>query len=268
SCSPLPRLLPLPPLSPSLPFSYSLLLFAQHLPRHQCRLPVVLAFQNPHLAPTPSTLYRKQSHRAPRLQQEQLLLRDQDRNAHVIPKFPQPPPFLKALLIHRRDYALPARLRRQHKRLSRQGTPALRHRPGRFLGRFHFSQKPVASARQCLDVLRPDCIVAQRLPQLLDRRIQAVLEIHKRVRRPDPRAQFLACHHFSCLLEQRRQHLHRLLLHFAFLPALIQLARANVGHIGPKSIHGFRFFCRTHRSLPILGNIANSPFLAYHFPLC
>src|SRR5208337_1296486 len=268
SCSPLPRLLPLPPLSPSLPFSYSLLLFAQHLPRHQCRLPVVLAFQNPHLAPTPSTLYRKQSHRAPRLQQKQLLLRDQDRNAHVIPKFPQPPPFLKAFLIHGRDHALPTLFRCQHKRLSRQGTPALRHCPGRFFGRFHFPQKPVSPARQRLDELRPVRIVAQRLAQLLDGRIQAVLEIHKRVRRPDPRAQFLSRHHFSRFFQQRCQHLHRLLLYLVLLPALVQLPCANVGHIGPKSIHGFRALCRTHRFLPNLGNIANSPSIAYSFPFC
>ena len=74
------------------------------------------------------------------------------------------------------------------------------------------SDKAVSTAGQRFDKTRARCGIAQRLPNLVDRRIQAVVEIDKGVGRPDLLPQIVAGDHPSGIFKQRGQDLERLFL--------------------------------------------------------
>ena len=94
----------------------------------------------------------------------------------------------------------------------------------------------VAAPMQRLDEPRIVGIVAERGAQPLDRRIQAVLEIDERPRRPQTLAQLFARHHFAGPLEHHRENFERLILQPDADAALAQLARAQIDLEGPESL--------------------------------
>ena len=86
-------------------------------------------------------------------------------------------------------------------------------------------KKTIADAGESLDKARVLGSIANRLPQLLHRRIQAVLEIDKRVGRPQRCAQHIAGHHFSPHLQQHDQDLEGLTLQLDADAVFAQLRR-------------------------------------------
>src|SRR5215472_10539202 len=88
----------------------------------------------------------------------------------------------------------------------------LQHRHG--TGR-HLTQRrdePVAAARHGLYVTRVFRGVAQGLPQLVDRDIEPVVEIDKRIGGPEPLAQLAEGHECTGALQQLKQDLKWLFL--------------------------------------------------------
>jgi len=70
--------------------------------------------------------------------------------------------------------------------------------------------------------------IPQRFPQLVDRRIQAVVEINEGIGRPVLIAKFFACDHFARPLQQDRKDVEGLFLELDPRALLAQLPRAQV----------------------------------------
>ena len=94
--------------------------------------------------------------------------------------------------------------------------------------------EPIASPRERLDEPRIFSTVAECLAQLLGRGVETVIEVDKRVRRPQPFAQGFARHDLSRALQEHRQHLKWLLLQLQFEAIAAQLARFKVDVEGPE----------------------------------
>ena len=69
----------------------------------------------------------------------------------------------------------------------------------------HRSDEPVTTPREGLDVTGGLGRVAQRLPQLPHRRVEAVVEVDERVRRPELLPQLLSGHHLARALQEQGQ---------------------------------------------------------------
>src|SRR5580693_6326185 len=85
------------------------------------------------------------------------------------------------------------------------------------------SQKSVPMARGGFDITWTLRGIAQREPQLGHRFVEAAVEIHEGVGRPQPLTQFFPRHHFARMLCQQGENLKRLLLQFDSNAAFAQL---------------------------------------------
>ena len=74
----------------------------------------------------------------------------------------------------------------------------------------HRSDEAVAPASQRLNVARTGSGIAQRLAHFVDGRIQAVVEVDKRIGGPKFLLQFFSRDHIAGAFQQERQHLERL----------------------------------------------------------
>ncbi len=97
--------------------------------------------------------------------------------------------------------------------------PAGPRRPGavgfprrRCTDRRHWRDEPIPSTRYRLDKRRRFGGIAERLPEFLYRRVEAVLEVDERVGLPETVAQVVARDNLARPVEECRQHLGRLLL--------------------------------------------------------
>ena len=114
--------------------------------------------------------------------------------------------------------------------------------------RFDLPDEPVATPRQCFDEFRLLGGIAQRLTHFLDGRIQAVLEVDKRVGLPKPFAQVVAGDQLAWTLEQRDEDLSGLFLKRDPLAIAEQVTRCQVqletseanARLGRVGLHGSR----------------------------
>jgi hypothetical protein len=81
----------------------------------------------------------------------------------------------------------------------------------RGINRFDVSEKPVAAARDRLDEARALGGVAERIPNLINCFVEAVIKINNRPRL-EPASQLLPAHQFSGFCQQYRENLEGLLL--------------------------------------------------------
>ena len=95
----------------------------------------------------------------------------------------------------------------------------------------------IATPVQRLHEPRVVGIVAKRRAKPLDRRIQAVLEVDERSRRPEKLAELLAHHNLARPIDHHRENLKRLILKPDADSPFPQLARAHVDLEGAKSLH-------------------------------
>ena len=71
--------------------------------------------------------------------------------------------------------------------------------------------------------------IVQRLAQFLDGVVQALVEIHEGIGRPDSFLEFFAGNHFTGMLEENLEDLKGLNLEFEAYPVLAQLTGTTVG---------------------------------------
>ena len=81
----------------------------------------------------------------------------------------------------------------------------------RGINHFDVSEKPVAASRNRLDEARVLGRVAERIPNLINCFVEAVIKINNRPR-PEPASQLLPAHQFSRFFQQHRENLEGLLL--------------------------------------------------------
>jgi hypothetical protein len=98
----------------------------------------------------------------------------------------------------------------------------------------------VATAGQGLNKARAFRRVSQRLPQFVDGRVEAVVEIDKRICRPDLRTQLFPSDDFPRSSQQNLQNKKRLLLQLDTRTLLAQFAGAQVDLEDPKPQQGGR----------------------------
>jgi hypothetical protein len=91
------------------------------------------------------------------------------------------------------------------KREHDQSHPSACRSAPRFVRAWYRTDKPVASSRKRFDVSRRVGGVTQRAAQPSHGRIDAVLEVHERVRGPEPRSEFFATQYFARSLQQTFQ---------------------------------------------------------------
>ena len=72
------------------------------------------------------------------------------------------------------------------------------------------------------------CRFVKRLAQLLDGGVQANIEVHKGLGRPEPPLQFFTGNDLTRMLQQHGENLERLLVQLDFQPVLAQFAGAQV----------------------------------------
>src|ERR1017187_1771583 len=72
------------------------------------------------------------------------------------------------------------------------------------------SNEPVSTASQLFDIARIGGGISQRLAHLIDRGVEAVVEVDKSVGGPELLLQLFARDHFTRPLQQQGQHLERL----------------------------------------------------------
>jgi hypothetical protein len=88
--------------------------------------------------------------------------------------------------------------------------------------------KAVPASRQRFDEARIFGGVSQSVAQLVDRRVQTVVEVNEGIGRPILGAQLFTSDHFAGPLQQDREHLERLFLEFDPCALLAQFSRAEV----------------------------------------
>ena len=88
--------------------------------------------------------------------------------------------------------------------------------------------EPISASRQCLNKSRVIGRISQRLPQLVDRRVQTVVEINEGIGRPVLGAKVFAIHHFTGPLQQDREDMKGLFLQLDPHALLAQLSLAHV----------------------------------------
>lgn len=91
------------------------------------------------------------------------------------------------------------------------------------------SNEAVSSAGQCLDVAGIARGFAERFPQLLNRRVDAVIELDHGIVRPQLQPDFLAQDHLTGMVEQHHQDLEGLLADPDFDSVLTQFTGTGIG---------------------------------------
>ena len=81
----------------------------------------------------------------------------------------------------------------------------------RDINRFDVGEKPIAASRDRLDEARAFGRVAERISNLVNCFVEAVIKINNRPR-PEPASQLLPVHQFSGFFQQHRENLEGLLL--------------------------------------------------------
>src|ERR1017187_5028346 len=97
------------------------------------------------------------------------------------------------------------------------------------------SNEPVSTASQRFDIARIGGGISQRLAHLIDRCVEAVVEVDKSVGGPELLLQLFARDHFTRPLQQQGQHLERLPLQAQHHAALAQFACAEIELKLPKA---------------------------------
>src|SRR5690242_17823932 len=97
-----------------------------------------------------------------------------------------------------------------------------------FADLFDSSEKAVSATRDGFYIPGLTGGFRQGIAQPLDGRIDAVVELHDGVVRPQPEPDLLAEHHFAGLFEQEKQDLKRLFPELDANPVLAQLAGTNI----------------------------------------
>src|SRR5580700_7232412 len=113
------------------------------------------------------------------------------------------------------------------------------------------SQKSVPVARDGFDITWTLRGIAQREPQLGHRFVEAAVEIHEGVDRPQSLAQFFPRHHFASMLCQQGENVKRLFLQFDSNAALAQLAGPQVNLKNAETTSLFATFSGLHRTPPL-----------------
>ena len=102
---------------------------------------------------------------------------------------------------------------------------------------------------QSFDKTRMAGGVTQRLANLVDRRVDAPVEVHKGAVAPKFLPQFLAGDHFARTRQQGHKHPKRLVLQLDLDAALAQLTGGEVGFEDPKADHSTKGELFKHRGL-------------------
>jgi hypothetical protein len=71
---------------------------------------------------------------------------------------------------------------------------------------FNWDEDPVASTRKRLDILGVIGRISQDPPQVSDDGVDAMVEIHLRIIRPQLALDFVARHQFACVLRKQQEH--------------------------------------------------------------
>jgi hypothetical protein len=95
--------------------------------------------------------------------------------------------------------------------------------------------EPVTSPWQGFHKARIVGRIAQRLPNFVDRLIQASVEVHEGISRPNRLLQILPRHHLARMPQQHRQDLKRLFLQLDLQPVLAQFASLEVEFESPEA---------------------------------
>jgi hypothetical protein len=90
------------------------------------------------------------------------------------------------------------------------------------------NEKAVTTSRQGFNETRVLCGIGQRFPQLVDRGVQAVVEVDESVFRPDLRTQLLATHHIARSLQQHSKYVKGLFLNPDSLSLLPQFSGPQI----------------------------------------
>src|SRR5215470_9750380 len=93
---------------------------------------------------------------------------------------------------------------------------------------YDWRHEPVSASRKRLDKNRIVRRIPERVPQSLDRRIQAMVKVHKRIRGPKAASQLFPRHQIPRRFQQGRQYLSRLLLQLYARAIPPQLSRLPV----------------------------------------
>ena len=99
----------------------------------------------------------------------------------------------------------------------------------------HLRHKSVATPGERLDEARLGCGIAEHFAQLVHSSVQAVIEVHERIRGPQTIAQFLACDHGTCAFQQHSENREGLILEAQPASLLAKLARPQVGLVNAKA---------------------------------
>jgi hypothetical protein len=91
-----------------------------------------------------------------------------------------------------------------------------------------FTDEPIPSFGNCLDVARLFGAIVQRLPQLANRHPEATVKINERIVGPEAASKFLPTDYFSGIFEERDQEPMRELLQPDAFPVLQEFSRAGV----------------------------------------
>jgi|SRR5579863_2058524 len=107
----------------------------------------------------------------------------------------------------------------------------------------HWRNEPVSSPGQCLNKARVVGGVAQGFAQLVDCRVQAVVEINERVLRPYLRTQFFVSDDIARSLQQNYEYLKRLILQLdAFALLRSSPTPTSTSNVAKRRIFGGRVY--------------------------
>ena len=97
--------------------------------------------------------------------------------------------------------------------------------------RLQLTNKSIPPPRQCLDKARALRRLAQHFANLVNGRVEVVIDVDKRIR-PEPLLQFLPRHHFAGAFQQDGENLKRLAGEFQLHSALAHFSRWKVNFKG------------------------------------
>src|SRR6266849_5317805 len=119
--------------------------------------------------------------------------------------------------------------------------------------------EPISASRQRLDKSRVIGRISQRLPQLVDRRVQTVIEINEGIGGPVLGAKLFASHHFVRPLQQNGEDMKGLFLQLDPHALLAQLPRAHVHLKHSEAQNGARSDFEGHLFYPSLSASLTPP---------
>jgi len=91
-----------------------------------------------------------------------------------------------------------------------------------------WSYKSISTASKSFNIYRHFCRFAESVSQSLDGGVEAMIEINKGVRRPEPIPQLFTCNHRAWMFHKQAQDLEWLFLEFYLDSALPQFTCTNV----------------------------------------